>query len=264
MEPFAGELVAKALQEQGVTVMLNTSPTRVTRDGGTVTVETSGATVTAAEVLVATGRTPRTGDLGLDTIGLEPGSWLEVDDTMLVSGFDWLYAVGDVNHRALLTHQGKYQARATGDLLAARAKGREVSVEPWGVHVATADHESVPQVTFTDPEVASVGLTAAAARDKGYEIRVVDYELGNVAGASVYADGYAGTARMVVDEQRKVLLGMTFVGPDVSELLQAATIAIVGQVPLDRLWHAVPAYPTINEIWLRLLEAYGRPGSTPD
>jgi dihydrolipoamide dehydrogenase len=264
MEPFAGELVAKALQEQGVTVLLNTSPTRVTRDGGTVTVETSGATVTAAEVLVATGRTPRTGDLGLDTIGLRPGSWLEVDDTMLVSGFDWLYAVGDVNRRALLTHQGKYQARATGDLIAARAQGRPVSVEPWGAHVATADHESVPQVTFTDPEVASVGLTAAAARDKGYEIRVVDYELGNVAGASVYADGYAGTARMVVDEQRGVLLGVTFVGPDVSELLQAATVAIVGRVPIDRLWHAVPAYPTINEIWLRLLEAYGRPGSTED
>ncbi len=264
MEPFAGELVAKALQEQGVTVLLNTSPTRVTRDGETVTVETSAATVTAAEVLVATGRGPRTGDLGLDTIGLEPGSWLDVDDTMLVPGFDWLYAVGDVNHRALLTHQGKYQARAAGDVIAARAKGRPVSAGPWGTHVATADHEAVPQVTFTDPEVASVGLTSASARDKGYDIRVVDYELGNVAGASVHADGYAGTARMVVDEQRKVLLGVTFVGPDVSELLQAATVAVVGQVPLDRLWHAVPAYPTINEIWLRLLETYGRPESTPD
>jgi pyruvate/2-oxoglutarate dehydrogenase complex dihydrolipoamide dehydrogenase (E3) component len=264
MEPFAGELVAKALREQGVTVLLDTSPTRVARDGDTVTIETSGETVTAAEVLVATGRTPRTGDLGLDTIGLEPGSWLDVDDTMLVPGFDWLYAVGDVNHRALLTHQGKYQARAVGDVIAARAKGRPVSDGPWGTHVATADHEAVPQVTFTDPEVASVGLTAAAARDKGYEIRVVDYEIGNVAGASVYDDGYAGTARMVVDEQRKVLLGVTFVGPDVSELLQAATVAVVGQVPLDRLWHAVPAYPTINEIWLRLLETYGRPGSTED
>jgi pyruvate/2-oxoglutarate dehydrogenase complex dihydrolipoamide dehydrogenase (E3) component len=107
--------------------------------------------------------------------------------------------------------------------------------------------------------VASVGLTAAAARKAGYDVRTVDYEIGNVAGASVYADGYSGTARMVVDEKRKVLLGATFVGPDVCELLQAATMAVVGEIPLDRLWHAVPAYPSVSEIWLRLLEAYGRP-----
>jgi len=117
----------------------------------------------------------------------------------------------------------------------------------------------VPQVTFSDPEVASVGLTAAAAEKAGYDIRVVDYNLGWVAGASVQADGYEGQARMVVDEKRKVILGVTFVGQDVSELLHAATTAIVGEVPLDRLWHAVPAYPTMNEIWLRLLETYGRP-----
>jgi dihydrolipoamide dehydrogenase len=215
--------------------------------------------ITAEEVLVATGRTPRTRDIGLDAIGLTPGDWIETDDTMLVPGFDWLYAVGDVTHRALLTHQCKYQARAAGDVIAARAAGAPVSDAPWGIHVATADHEAVPQVTFTDPEVASVGLTAQAARKAGYEIRTVDYEIGQVAGASLHADGYTGTARMVVDEKRKVVLGVTFVGPDVSELLQAATIAIVGEVPLDRLWHAVPAYPTVNEIWLRLLETYGRP-----
>jgi dihydrolipoamide dehydrogenase len=261
MEPFAGELVAKALREQGVTVLLDTTTTRVTRsEGGDVVVETGGGSViTADEVLVATGRTPRTRDIGLDAIGLTPGDWIETDDTMLVPGFDWLYAVGDVTHRALLTHQCKYQARAAGDVIAARAAGAPVSDAPWGIHVATADHEAVPQVTFTDPEVASVGLTAQAARKAGYEIRTVDYEIGQVAGASLHADGYTGTARMVVDEKRKVVLGVTFVGPDVSELLQGATIAIVGEVPLDRLWHAVPAYPTVNEIWLRLLETYGRP-----
>jgi dihydrolipoamide dehydrogenase len=260
MEPFAGEMVAEALREQGVNVLLHTETTRVRRTGEGVTVETGdGGTVTAGEVLVATGRTPRTRDIGLDAIGLTPGDWLETDDTMRVKGFDWLYATGDVTHRALLTHQGKYQARAAGDVIAARASGRTVSDGPWGTHVATADHEAVPQVTFTDPEVASVGLTLEAATRKGYRVRSVDYEIGWVAGASVYADGYKGTARMVVDEDRKVVLGVTFVGPDVSELLQAATIAVVAQVPIDRLWHAVPAYPTINEIWLRLLEAYGRP-----
>lgn len=262
MEPFAGEQVATGLREQGATVLLNTQTTRVSRTENAVTIELGdGSSVTAEEVLVATGRTPRTGDVGLEAVGLSPGSWLETDDTLLVKGFDWLYAVGDVTHRALLTHQGKYQARAAGDVIAARASGRAVSAAPWGTHVATADHQAVPQVTFTEPEVASIGLTAAAAEAAGYRIRVVDYEIGRVAGASVRADGYKGTARMVVDEQRQVILGVTFVGADVGDLLQAATVAVVGEVPLDRLWHAVPAYPTINEIWLRLLETYGRPTS---
>jgi dihydrolipoamide dehydrogenase len=261
MEPFAGELVAKALREQGATVLLDTETIAVSRSASGVTIETGdGASITAEEVLVATGRAPRTDDIGLESIGLTPGDWLDTDDTMLVRGFDWLYAAGDVTHRALLTHQGKYQARASGDVIAARAAGKPVSDGPWGTHVATADHEAVPQVTFTDPEVASVGLTDAAARAAGYDVRSVDYKIGHVAGAGLHADGYRGRARMVVDEQRKVLLGVTFVGPDVSELLQAATVAVVAEVPLDRLWHAVPVYPTVNEIWLRLLETYGRPG----
>jgi len=262
-EPFAGELVADGLRSLGATVLTGVETTKVSRPENSVILELDdGSTVTADEVLVATGRKPGTEELGLENIGLEPGSWLDVDDTMLVEGFDWLYGVGDVNHRVLLTHQGKYQARAAGDVIAARALGKPVDDAPWGAHVATADHQAVPQVTFTDPEVASVGLTADAAKKAGYETRVVDYDLGSVAGASLQADGYTGTARMVVDEKRKVLLGMTFVGQDVAELLQSATVAVVGEVPIDRLWHAVPAYPTISEIWLRLLEGYGRP--TPD
>ncbi len=259
-EPFAGEKVTAALREQGAKVLLDTETTSVTRTDEGVTLELGdGSSVSAEEVLVATGRTPNSGDIGLDAVGLKPGTWLPVDDTMLVEGFDWLYAAGDVNHRALLTHQGKYQARAVGDVIVARAAGKPVADQPWGAHVATADHRAVPQVVFTDPQVASVGLTAAAAREAGYDVRVVDYELGSVAGASVHRDGYSGTARMVVDEARKVVLGVTFVGPEVDNLLQAATIAVVGEVPLDRLWHAVPAYPTLSEIWLRLLETYGRP-----
>ncbi|YCK79695.1 NAD(P)/FAD-dependent oxidoreductase (plasmid) [Arthrobacter sp. D3-18] len=259
MEPFAGELVGAALRDQGVNLLLDTKTTSVQRTGGSVTLETSdGQTITAQEVLVATGRTPNTRDVGLGSLGLTPGDWIETDDTLRVPGFDWLYAAGDVTNRALLTHQGKYQARAVGDLIAARATGTPVDVTSWGRHVATADHSAVPQVTFTDPEIASVGLTAHAATKAGYDIRVVDYEIGNVAGAGLHAEGYKGTARMVVDEARKVILGVTFVGPDVSEMLHAATIAIVAEIPLDRLWHAVPAYPTVSEIWLRLLETYGR------
>jgi pyruvate/2-oxoglutarate dehydrogenase complex dihydrolipoamide dehydrogenase (E3) component len=259
-EPFAGELVAESLRELGATLHLKNSPTGVTKvDESYVIQLDNGTTVTADKLLVATGRIPRTTTLGFENIGLTPGDWLTVDDTMLVKGFDWLYATGDVNHRVLLTHQGKYQARAAGDVIAARALGTPVHEGKWGTHVATADHEAVPQVTFSDPEVASVGLTAAAAEKAGYDIRVVDYELGWLAGTAVQADDYSGKARMVVDEKRKVILGVTFVGQDVSEMLQAATFAVVGEIPLDRLWHAVPAYPTMSEIWLRLLETYGRP-----
>jgi dihydrolipoamide dehydrogenase len=270
-EPFAGELVGDALTGLGVQLHLGQTPQEVRRstdDGNVVLTLGDGSRITAEQVLVATGRIPHTGDLGLENIGLTPGEWLHVDDTMLVqfddsaeTTNDWLYAVGDVNHRALLTHQGKYQARIAGDVIAARATGKTVSTAPWGTYVATADHQSVPQVTFTDPEVASVGLTAASAEKAGYNIRVIDYPISGVAGATINSDDYVGQARMVVDEDRHVLLGVTFVGADVGELLHSATIAVVAEVPIDRLWHAVPAYPTLSEVWLRLLETYGRPNS---
>jgi dihydrolipoamide dehydrogenase len=260
MEPFAGETVAAALRGAGADVRTEVEVERVEREaGGDVVLNLSdGSEVRAAELLVATGRVPRTGDVGLETVGLAPGEWLDVDDTLRVRGVDWLYGVGDVNHRALLTHQGKYQARAAGDVIAARALGRTVEDAPWGAHVATADHSAVPQVTFTDPEVASVGHTEASSKQAGLGIRVIDYDLSWISGASTYADHYRGRARAVIDTERRVLVGATFVGPDVAELLHSATIAIVGEVPLERLWHAVPSYPTVSEVWLRWLEEYGR------
>ncbi|MDR7183100.1 dihydrolipoamide dehydrogenase [Microbacterium trichothecenolyticum] len=260
VEPFAGEAVEKALTEAGTTVKTGVEVERVSRDdaGDVVLALSDGSEVRAAEVLVATGRVPRTEDLGLEAVGLEPGSWLDADDTLRVRGVDWLYAVGDVNHRALLTHQGKYQGRAAGDVIAARAKAADVDDAPWGRHVATADHVAVPQVVFTDPEVAAVGHTEKSAREAGLRIRVIDYDLYWIAGASEVADDYQGRARAIVDEERRVLVGATFVGQDVGEMLHAATIAIVGEVPIERLWHAVPSYPTISEVWLRWLEEYGR------
>jgi pyruvate/2-oxoglutarate dehydrogenase complex dihydrolipoamide dehydrogenase (E3) component len=260
VEPFAGEAVARALADAGADVRTGVQVERVERDdAGQVVLSLSDESeVHADEILVATGRVPRTGDLGLEHVGGEPGAWLDVDDTLRVRGFDWLYAVGDVNHRVLLTHQGKYQARAAGDVIAVRARGGDVDDRPWGKHVATADHSAVPQVVFTEPEVASVGHTEASARQAGIGIRVLDYDLSWVAGASTHADHYRGQARAIVDEQRQVMIGATFVGPDVAELLHAATVAIVGEVPMDRLWHAVPSYPTLSEVWLRWLEAWGR------
>ncbi len=259
MEDFAGDAVADSLRDRGVTVMLDTGTTSVSRDADGVRIETdTGESIHATEVLTATGRKARTDGLGLDVVGLSDGDWLEVDDTMRVKGIDWLYAAGDVNHRVLLTHQGKYQARAAGDVIAARAKGKAVDDAAWGAHVATADHSAVPQVVFSSPEVASVGMTAAQAEEQGLNVRAVDLAIESEAGASVQRDGYEGRARMVVDVDREVIVGMTFMGPDVSDLLHAATIAVVGEVPLARLWHAVPAYPTVSELWLGLLQAYGR------
>ena len=259
MEPFAGERVAAGLKELGVDVRTGTGTTSVHRGANGVTITLDGGEeITATEVLAATGRSPRSGDIGLDVVGLEPGSWIETDDTLRVPGSDWLYAVGDVNGRVLLTHQGKYQARAAGDVIVARAKGEDVDDAPWGRHVATADQAAVPQVTFSIPEVGSVGLTEAQASKAGVAVKAVDYDLGWVAGASLYEDGFEGQARLVIDTDRDVVIGATFVGPEVAELVQAATVAIVGEVPIARLWHAVPSYPTVSEIWLRLLEGYGR------
>ena len=257
-EPFARDAVRDGLVRAGVQIRSGEAIDVQRRpDGSVVLALDDGDSVHASEVLVATGRAPRTEDVGLDAVGL-PTGWLDVDDTMLVNGTTWLYGVGDVNHRALLTHEGKYQARAAGDVIAARAAGAMVDDAPWGRHVATADHAAVPEVTFTDPEVASVGLTAAAAEAAGHDVRVVDIDLAGISGSATHADNYTGRARAVIDRGRGVLLGATFVGRDVAEMLQAATIAVVGEVPLKRLWHAVPAFPTIGEVWLRWLEAYGR------
>ena len=285
---FAGEFVAAGLREAGVDVRIGVDVTGATRAGGTndsgdaaadgagaggagaggpggrrgraggaggtVTLTLSdGSSIEADEVLSAVGRSAHTGDIGLETVGLAPGSWLDVDDTMRVTGVDggWLYAAGDVNHLALLTHMGKYQARVCGDAIAARAGGREPTVRD------RSSKTCVPQVIFTIPEVAAVGLTAREAEAAGRRVRVVEYDIGHVAGAKLFADEYRGHAQMVVDEDRRTIVGMTLAGHGVGETIHAATIAVAGEVPLDRLWHAVPSYPTISEIWLRLLETYG-------
>jgi dihydrolipoamide dehydrogenase len=262
MEAFVGEYVHRGLSDAGVDVRTGVSITALHRPGGTGPVRvtlTDGDELEVDEILFATGRTPNTTDIGLETIGLLPGAWLDVDDTCLVRDVEgeWLYALGDANHRALLTHQGKYQARIAGAVIGARAHGRTVDTEPWGSHVATADQLAVPQAFFTDPEAGAVGLTTAQAEQRGHRVKTVDVEIGvSVQGANFYADGYTGRARMVVDADHGYVLGVSLVGPGVAEMLHAATIAVAGRVPVDRLWHAVPCFPTISEVWLRLLEAY--------
>jgi len=244
-EPFAGAQVEEALRAAGVDVRLATEASAVGRNGA-VRVELGDESVEADEILVAIGRTPRTADVGLDTIGIEPGGHLRVDDSLRVPGHEtWLYAVGDVNGRALLTHMGKYQARLAADSIL----GKEVQLR--------SDGGASPRVIFTDPQVGAVGLTLAAASEKALPVRAVDVETSGNAGGSFVGRGAPGTARLVVDEERRVVVGATITGSEVAEALHAATIAVVGKVPLEDLWHAVPSFPTRSELWLRLLEAYG-------
>ncbi|MFF9340377.1 dihydrolipoyl dehydrogenase family protein [Streptomyces sp. NPDC014773] len=258
MEPFAGELVTERLGEAGADVRFGVSVVAAERvpDGAARLTLSDGTGVVADEVLFATGRAPRTEDLGLDALGLVPGEWLATDDSLTVTGVpgEWLYAVGDVNRRALFTHQGKYQARIAGSVIAARARGERPDPGRWTPYSSTADTEAVPGVVFTDPEIATVGLTTAEAERTGRDVEVVDYELGRLAGAVQYRPDYRGRARVLIDRDRQVVVGATFAGPGVAELLYSATVAITGEVPVERLWHAVPAFPTISEVWLRLLE----------
>ena len=217
----------------------------VSRDGD-VTVELrDGATVAGAELLVAVGRKPATESLGLETIGLEPGKPVEVGSNLRSPRHDWLYAIGDANGRALLTHMGKYQGRLAAEAIL----GKDVAV--------VSDGPLSPRVVFSDPQVAAVGHTLASAEGAGLVVRAVDVETGGTAGASFVGRGAPGTSRLVVDETRGVIVGATFTGVEVAEWLHAATIAVVCEVPLERLVHAVPSFPTRSEVWLKLLEAAG-------
>jgi pyruvate/2-oxoglutarate dehydrogenase complex dihydrolipoamide dehydrogenase (E3) component len=251
-EAFAGQELREALEAEGITVRTGTLGTGLRRDEHgevTLTVE-SGEEFTGDEILIATGRRPRTENIGLDTIGLEPGGYLEVDRQLRVTEIEggWLYAAGDVNGRALLTHQGKYQARLIGDILGGRIG------EVWPGSGAWADEVAIPRVVFTDPKVAAVGLIEQQARDAGMSVRTATYDIGDTAGGALHGQGTSGTAKIIIDDDRDVIVGATFVGPLVGEMIHAATVAIVGEVPIDRLWHAVPPFPTMSEVWLRLLE----------
>jgi pyruvate/2-oxoglutarate dehydrogenase complex dihydrolipoamide dehydrogenase (E3) component len=255
-EEFASEQVCASLRALGVEVILGTRASAVTRERagagslpGEVMLELEdGRSLVGEQLLVAVGRRARTDDLGVEAIGLEAGRSIDVDEAMRVPGHDWLYVVGDANGRALLTHMGKYQARvAVEHILGRTGPGSELR----------SDGSLSPRVIFTEPQVAAVGHTLASAREAGLNVRAVDRETEANAGGSFVGREAPGTVRIVVDEDRRVLVGATFCGVDVAEFLHAATIAIVGEVPLERLWHAVPCFPTRSEVWLRLLEGYG-------
>ena len=245
-EEIAGELVGAALEEAGVDLRIGAKAERVARADGQVVVTLEGGdTVEGDEILVVVGRKPPTEDLGLETVGLAPGKYVDTDDTLQVRDHPWLYAIGDVNGRAPLTHMGKYHARLAADNVA----GGSARIEIDGVRS--------PRVVFTDPQVAAVGHTLASAREAGLKTRHIDLATSGTAGASFVGRGAEGTTRFIVDEERQVLAGVTFVGTEVADFVQAATVAVVGEVPLAKLAHAVPPFPARSELWLKFVEAYG-------
>ena len=263
-EPFVGDELEHSFVDLGIDVRTGTEVTGVRRSSAGLVLELGdGGRVEGDQVLVAVGRRPRTEELGLETVGLEPGGYLEVDETLRVPGRPWLYAVGDVNGRALLTHMGKYQGRLVADRI---GRGDEGRIDPsWGDDLRPGGAEgdlrahgpTSPRVAFTDPQVAAVGHTLESARAAELSVHEIDLPTSGTAGATFYGRDAPGTTRFVVDIDREVLVGVTFVGPEVADFLHAATIAVVGGVPLRTLVHAVAPFPARSEIWLKFLEASG-------
>lgn len=254
VEPFAADLVADGLRAAGVELRFGADVGRAGREhvadtglgrvhGGPVTLEVEGSDVRFAEVLVATGRHPATDGLGLEAIGLTSEQFAKAEQRP-----DWLYAVGDVSSGPPLTHWGKYCARLVGERIAALAEGRPLPRTP--------DDVPVPQVVFTDPQVAATGLTEADARRRGLDVECVDVPMTSATGYSLLRDDAPGKAKLVFEAGTGRLVGATFAGTDVGELVHAATVAIVGRLTADQLWHAVPAFPAASEVWLRLLDSY--------
>jgi pyruvate/2-oxoglutarate dehydrogenase complex dihydrolipoamide dehydrogenase (E3) component len=249
-EPFAGEELRAAFEAEGITVVTGarvTAARRVGRDGPVAVQTADGREFTGDEILVAVGRRPATTDLGLEHVALEPGQPIRVDRRLRAAGVPggWLYAIGDCNGLAPLTHMGKYQGR----IAAAAILGQDVADE--------ASELIVSRVTFTDPQVCAVGRTAAEACAAGLRVTVVSTPTGDVPGAYTQGECIRGTSQLVIDDQRRTIVGATFTGPGLQELLHSATVAVCGGVTVDQLRHAVPSFPTVSEVWLHLLEAYG-------
>jgi pyruvate/2-oxoglutarate dehydrogenase complex dihydrolipoamide dehydrogenase (E3) component len=248
-EEYACAEVTEALAELGVDIRTGQKAEKVEQaNDGAVTVTTAdGGTAQGDTLLVALGRTPQTDQLGLEELGFAAGKPVGVDAHMRVPEHPWLYCVGDLNGRALFTHMGKYQARVASD----HVLGHDVALAHGG------DGPLSPRVTFTDPQVACVGHTTDTAAQAGLVVDVYDAPTSGNAGGSFYGRNARGTTRWIIDHERRVLVGCTITGSEVADFLHAATIAVVGEVPLDRLRHAVPAFPTRSEVWLSLLEQAG-------
>ena len=243
-EEFACIELTAALRERGVDIRTAQKAEKVEpNDDGSVTVTTTdGGTAVGDKVLVALGRKPSTKDCGVEVVGLEPGELIHVDAYNRVPGHEWLYAIGDINGKALFTHMGKYQARISADHVLGHAHALSHG----------ADGKLSPRVIFTEPQVAAVGHTTESAEQAGLVVETFSTSTSGNAGGSFYGRNAPGTTQWIVDTERRIVVGCTITGAEIADFLHAATIAIVGEVPLERLKHAIPSFPSRSEIWLQL------------
>ncbi len=231
--PAAGELLARVFAAEGIDVVTGVGVEGVERDGDRITAHLAdGRTVTAARLLVATGRRTNLAELGVSAIGIDDTQRaVPVDDNLRVT--DAVWAVGDLTGKGAFTHVGMYQARiATADTL-----GRPH--EP-------ADYRALPRVTFTDPEIGSVGLTPNAAADAGFEVRVGSTLVPHTARGWIHKAGNDGFIELVEDAARGVLVGATAAGPAGGEVLGLLTLAVHAEVPIEKLRQMIYAYPTFH------------------
>ena len=229
-EPEASRLVADVFGRQGIQVLAGVSISSVSYDDGHFSVEVDGQTLQADKLLVAAGRRPNLADIGLDTVGLDPSARAVDTDGRMRAG-DGLWAIGDITGKGAFTHMSMYQAAiAARDIL--------------GQDGPEASYTAVPHVTFTDPEVGSVGMTEKQARDAGLNVRVGTTNLASSTRGWI-AKG-EGFIKLVEDADRGVLVGATSVGPTGGEVLGMLVTAVHAEVPTDTLRSMIFAYPTFH------------------
>jgi len=230
-EPEASEVIHQALGEDDIALVIGRKAVKVAHDGREFTVTLDdGATVDGERLLVAVGRHAELRDLGLDTVGVDSsGHGIPVDGHMKAA--DGLWAVGDVTGHGQFTHVAMYQAAVAV---------RSILGEPG----PPADYRALPRVTFTDPEVGSVGLTEAQAREAGLNVHVGSTQIPTSARGWIYGDGNEGVVKLVVDTDRDILVGATVAAPAGGETMGALAVAVYGEVPFSSLRHMMYAYPT--------------------
>jgi pyruvate/2-oxoglutarate dehydrogenase complex dihydrolipoamide dehydrogenase (E3) component len=233
-EPESGALLADVFRRQGIDVRVDAEVVAVAHDANGFSLRLDGGETLAAEqLLVATGRRLELAAAGLDVIGVDvTARAVAVDGRMRVAPGVW--AVGDMTGKGAFTHVSMYQAEiAVADILDIPG-------------VPAADYRALPRVTFTDPEIASVGLTLAQARDAGIDVLVGKVELPATSRGWIHGPGNDGFIRLVADAGRRILVGATAVGPSGGEVMSALAVAIHAEVPVDRMLHMMYAYPTFH------------------
>jgi pyruvate/2-oxoglutarate dehydrogenase complex dihydrolipoamide dehydrogenase (E3) component len=227
-EPESSELIAGVFGAEGIGVHSDVSIDAVAHDGQVFHVTCGDVTYEAERLLVAAGRRSRLDDIGLDTVGVEPGRYLTVDAAMQVT--DGLWAIGDIVGRGAFTHVSMYQSERVAKVILGEELG---------------DYDtSLPRVTFTDPEIGGVGMTEHQAREKGISVRIGSTDLSASSRGFVHGPGNTGLIKLVIDDDRDVIVGANCVGPDGGETLSALAFAVRAEIPVATLKNTIYAYPT--------------------